>query len=140
MKRTRLALAVLLAPVLLLSASAGSAPGSGAGEHPHSPPDVTISRVRGFVIRTNIGPGDEKQETVVPRDIRGYDYARLRSLLEKLRARYKKLPPLWLRAEKDVPWWVVVNTLGKIQKKADGKPLFPVVFLGPHEKLQEDSP
>ena len=80
----------------------------------------------------------EQQTILVPRTRRGYDFQTLRTRLQTLRARYPKLPPLWLRAEKDVPWWVVVTALDMARKGDGGQPLFPVVFLAPHEKLQED--
>lgn len=124
-------LLLLLAPMLLLSApSRGGSRHGSADAPPLQGPDVVISAEAGFILSpAPTGQGDGEAVTI-PRKGQDYDFDGLRKRLVELRVTYPKLPAANIRPGKEVPWWVVVHTIEMTRKAADGKPLFPVVFLG----------
>ncbi|MFH2008063.1 MAG: hypothetical protein ABI333_15885 [bacterium] len=125
------ALIVMLAPVLLLAGESQGVPQrASADEAPARGPDISISPVRGLTL-SPVPPGMGDDETLtLPRKGEDYDFDGLRSALVKLRATYGKLPPAFVSPGKSIPWWVVVHTIETTRKTTNGKPLFPVVFLG----------
>lgn len=90
-------------------------------------PQVIIERSGDFVVTPC--PGKNCTSARIGKKGKAHDFDGLRASMKRLRAKYDKLPPLYMTPGPTVPWGTVVRAYDSVVRGSDGKPLFPVVFF-----------
>ncbi len=121
-----LRLLVVFGLALCLQPTGLAAP-KGKAAAPLPAPRISVT-AKGFMVKPCIAGQCRNGRLVIPK--RGdYDFAALRLAMVRLRARYARLPGLTVTGSHSTGWNTMVQTIAHARTKADGKPLFPVVFL-----------
>ena len=125
MKHNAMSIAVLAAAGLVYgSAVAGKSKTDRLGA-----PSVIMERSGRFVVTPCAAKKCARGAERIRRKGKAHDFEKLRASMTRLRARYPKLPPLYLSAGPKVQWGEVVLAYHSAIRGSDGKPLFPVVFF-----------